>query len=130
MFAGHRKVTDCYLITAAGARKLAGCGFRESVLPVDDFLPAVHVASTHPRADVMALPCVRKVCVCVCVFVCPPGASSSFAVSSSPNSGARSSGLTRRKRNVFLYGRKRNVFLYDEISQGSSPSIHFAQRRS
>ena len=70
VFAGHRKVTDCYLITAAGARKLAGCGFRESVLPVDDFLPAVHVASTHPRADVMALPCVRKVCVCVCVCVC------------------------------------------------------------
>jgi hypothetical protein len=76
VWAGHRKVTDCYLLTAAGARKLAGCGFRDCVLPVDDFLPAVHVASTHPRADVMALPCVRKVCMCVpwlCLYESGPG---------------------------------------------------------
>jgi hypothetical protein len=61
VWAGHRKVTDFYLITGLGARKLAGCGFRRSVLPVDDFLPAVQVASTHPRPDVMALACVRAV---------------------------------------------------------------------
>lgn len=55
--AGHRKVCMAYALSADGARKLATCGFRESVFPVDDLLPALH--SRHPRADVMALACVR-----------------------------------------------------------------------
>lgn len=59
VWAGHRKVTDFYLLSRAGARKLASSGFRECVFPVDDFLPAVHARSSHPRRDVARLACVR-----------------------------------------------------------------------
>jgi len=54
--AGHRKVCMAYALSADGARKLATCGYRGCILPVDDLLPALH--SRHPRADVMALACV------------------------------------------------------------------------
>jgi hypothetical protein len=55
--AGHRKVCHAYALSARGAAKLASCGYRTSLLPYDDFLPALHAG--HPRQDVMALPCVR-----------------------------------------------------------------------
>ena len=37
--AGHRKVCMAYALSAEGARKLATCGYRASILPVDDLLP-------------------------------------------------------------------------------------------
>lgn len=55
-FAGHRKAHHAYVLSARGMRKLATCGLRETLLPYDDFLPSLH--STHPRPDVMGLPCV------------------------------------------------------------------------
>ena len=35
LVAGHRKVCMAYALSADGARKLATCGFRASVLPLD-----------------------------------------------------------------------------------------------
>ncbi|KAL1508573.1 hypothetical protein AB1Y20_004672 [Prymnesium parvum] len=55
--AAHRKAHHAYCLSARGAAKLATCGLRRSVLPYDDFLPALH--SEHPRPDVRALPCVE-----------------------------------------------------------------------
>ena len=55
--AGHRKVCHAYAVSRRGLSRLTACGMRDSMLPIDDLLPALH--SVHPRDDVMALPCVR-----------------------------------------------------------------------
>ena len=54
--AAHRKAHHVYALSARAAAKLATCGFRDAVLPYDDFVPALH--SQHPRDDVMELPSV------------------------------------------------------------------------
>ena len=48
--ATHRKLTTAYALSRRGVETLAGCGFRESVFSVDDFLPALYGAG-HPRPD-------------------------------------------------------------------------------
>ena len=53
--AGHRKAHHAYALSASGMAKLYRCGFRDALLPYDDFLPSLH--STHPRPDLMANPC-------------------------------------------------------------------------
>lgn len=57
--AGHRKCVDAYAVSKAGATKIAQCGFRDSLFPIDDFIPALH--SFYPRADIRSLPCVRVI---------------------------------------------------------------------
>ena len=55
--AGHRRVTHAYALSRRGVSRIATCGYRESLLPFDDFLSSLHAG--HPRPDVMALSCVR-----------------------------------------------------------------------
>jgi len=61
LHASHRKLTDFYILSSAGIRKLLTSGFRNCILPIDDFLPALFRTGVHPRPDVMALGCVRYV---------------------------------------------------------------------
>ena len=58
--AAHRKLTTAYAVSRRGAATLAASGFRASLFSVDDFLPALF-GRGHPRPDVMALACVRRV---------------------------------------------------------------------
>jgi GR25 family glycosyltransferase involved in LPS biosynthesis len=57
--AAHRKCVDAYVVSARGAKKIAEAGLRDSMFPIDDFLPALH--AHHPRPDVRRLPCVTAV---------------------------------------------------------------------
>eukprot|EP00873_Tetraselmis_striata_P005875 jgi/Tetstr1/426139/TSEL_016467.t1 len=60
VWAGHRKLTDFYVLSRRGAERLARCGFRECIMPVDDFLPAAFRSAVHPRPDVMRQDCVAQ----------------------------------------------------------------------
>merc|ERR1712232_741249 len=60
LFAGHRKWAGAYALSQRGLARPNSSGYRDSIFPVDDFLPALH--SFHPRPDVRDLPCVQTVC--------------------------------------------------------------------
>jgi hypothetical protein len=50
---GFSYCTFGYLLSAAGLRKVLGCGFERALIPVDELLPALYL--DHPREDIRSL---------------------------------------------------------------------------